>query len=228
MSAPAAVSRPLLFSASMVRALLAGTKTQTRRALKYQPIDIMPMPEQLGRQWVTLDQREPEAKGKVVRCRFGLPGDLLWVRETWRVSNKNDGLAPRDLPHARGMTVMFAAGGSRAHDDTGQYVNDDAYPESLPDWAGKLRPSIHMPRWASRITLRITDVRVERLQEITEADAIAEGIRRAGRRWEAKEICVTPISASDAYRGLWEYINGPGSWAANPWVWAVAFERVKP
>ena len=116
------VSRPILFSGPMIRALLDGRKSQTRRALKHQPIDIIPMPQKPDREWVILEQRESEPKGRLVRCRFGVPGDQLWVRETWRVSKKHDTVAPRDLPHARGMTVMFSAGGSRAHDETGQRV----------------------------------------------------------------------------------------------------------
>jgi hypothetical protein len=201
------IARPILFSAPMIRALLAGTKTQTRRALKCQPIDIIPMPKAPDREWVILEQREPEPKGKVVRCRFGAPGDVLWCRETW-ARNANQ----LSDTYIETSTVYRADGEQRALDNGLE----------LP-W----RPSIHMPRWASRLTLRITDVRVQRLQEISEADAMAEGIQKIGTRWEANGICATPVSACDAYRALWEYINGAGSWAANPWVWCVSFSVEK-
>lgn len=187
-------SRPILFSAPMVRALLAGTKSQTRRALKQQPIDILPLRgKKRGVEWVTLEQREPEARGRMVRCRYGVPGDLLWVRETW-------------CPSAPATFYRASA-------------------EALPA-GGRWHPSIHMPRWASRITLRITNVRIQRLHELSVRDAMAEGIFKVGKRWEAEGICATPVGPIDCYRAVWEYVNGRGSWALNPWVWALTFERV--
>jgi hypothetical protein len=212
--------RPILFSAAMVRALLAGTKTQTRRALKHQPIDIIQMPEPPApvtsshhrpiQQWVTLEQRVPEPRGKVVRCRFGIPGDSLWVRETWqRIYERHDGqrfTEARPGFQYRRSWIEYAATSS----------------EPPPKW----RPSIHMPRAHCRIILRITDIRVERLQDITEADAMAEGIIKVGQRWEADGIVATPDGARDAYKSVWNYINGRDAWDANPWVWALSFERV--
>jgi hypothetical protein len=232
--------RPILFSAPMVRALLDGRKTQTRRALRIQPLDVLPM--NAGGHWIGLMSRDPEPAGKLFRCKFGVPGDHLWVKETWRVSAKNDDLPPRDLPFDRGMTIMYSAGGSRAHDETGQYVNDGQYPLWPPSWAGKQRPSIFMPRAASRLTLRITDVRCERLQDISEADAKAEGIEPEGDCWKSYEIIhegrhkgtpnphsvVPNRSPIVSYRELWESINGAESWDANPWVWAVTFETKGP
>src|SRR6185295_6837292 len=111
--------------APMIKALLAGTKTQTRRALKRQPIDIIPMPKAPSREWVILEQREPEPKGKVIRCRLGAPGDVLWVRETFA--------------HWSPKIIHYAA--DRAFSDG---VKRDHYTP------GKWRPSIHMPRKASR------------------------------------------------------------------------------
>ncbi|MGH8217375.1 MAG: hypothetical protein ACREUT_02210 [Steroidobacteraceae bacterium] len=107
------------------------------------------------------------------------------------------------------------------------YETEIIYRADMPYSTRKWRPSIYMPRSASRIALRVTDVRAERLQWISQPDAIAEGISRVGQRWEAEGICTTPTSAGDAYRGLWEYINGPGSWDANPWIWVVSFERIE-
>lgn len=249
------IARPILFSASMIRALLDGRKTQTRRTLKTQPLDILPMPKAPGREWVVLEQREPESRGKVIRCRFGLPGDLLWVREAWRVSRKNDGNAPRDLNYERGMTIMYADGGSRAHNGQHEYENDFTYPGlPLPDWAGRYRHARFMPRWASRLTLRITEVRVQRLQDISDADAIAEGITMPEPEREERDLSlcaqcggtllinrVHPVSggmmfdsdctdcstARDRYRHLWNFINGRDAWGANPFVWCLTFEVIR-
>ena len=159
--------RPILFSAPMVRALLAGTKTQTRRVCKLDVRSGMP---------------EPELASLLRCCPYGVPGDRLWVRETW---------AP--------LTVGYA------------YRADPVW--NAPP-ADRWHPSIHMPRAASRITLEVTGVRVERLQDISEADVIAEGCPRQmlyGTGW---------------YRDLWLKINGTGSWGANPWVWVIEFRLV--
>jgi hypothetical protein len=211
--------RPILFSAAMVRALLAGTKTQTRRALKHQPIDILPMPQKPSEQWVTLDQREPESKEKVVRCRFGVPGDELWVRETWqKIYERHDG-----------QRFTEARPGFQYRRSWIEYAATSREPP--PKW----RPSIHMPRAHCRITLRITDVRVERLQDISEADAIAEGVHRDVQSWRTDvmwsrcaESGVMYSTARMAYCDLWCEINGRNSWNANPWIWALSFELVAP
>jgi hypothetical protein len=232
--------RPIPFSAEMVLAILKGDKTQTRRKMKIQPYpdsivtvehfnqtvidrhgDMQPGPEIFGAHW---DDGEYGC-----RCPYGAPGDLLWVRETW-------------ARHASG--VDYAA---------------DFAAVSRPQ-AGPWRPSIHMPRWASRITLRITDVCVERLRDISEDDARAEGCEARpfpGPWWqgyrdlgdglifhqqavgetppdwmiEPKRMPPTPWldqSARDGFRSIWMNIHGPGAWEANPWVWAISFERVKP
>jgi hypothetical protein len=227
---------PILFNREMIRALHSGRKTQTRRM-------VTPM-RGMQSEWLTVEginrsprlytchtnpdrrfgaQMDHPRGGPLgwVQCPYGEPGDRLWVREAWRVSHKHDHLAPRDLPFDRGMTIMYGAGGSRAHNAAGEYVNDRNYPPTLPAWAGKGRPSIHMPRAASRTDLEVTGVRVERLQDITEADAEAEGVDFLRHVPDADET----LSARDLYRILWDSINearGYG-WKSNPWVWVVDF-----
>lgn len=196
--------RPILFSAPMVRAILAGTKTQTRRV----GAKMVRHPD-LGNLY-TLGALvlEHEPRHVIKRaCPYGQPGDRLWVRETW---------GDMALP---GYSPVYA------------YRAD---PESGEGWAVppgfRWRPSIHMPRRASRITLEITGVRVERLQDISADDAKDEGISEFIGGWwcehdDAEQIAgMTP---QEGYRHLWERINGPGSWDANPWVWVVEFKRVE-
>jgi hypothetical protein len=172
--------RPILFSAPMVRALLAGTKTQTRRAWPEQP----PAGTPIG--------YTPDTQAG----RYGKRGDQLWVREAWRADKRCDHAAPREISPR--SAVMYEADGGACQ-----------YPLMTP---GKLRPGMFMPRWASRITLEVTGVRVERLWEISQADVQAEG-------------CDGYVLT---YAKLWESINGPGSWDANPWVWVVEFKRNAP
>jgi len=188
------IERPILFSAPMVRALLSGTKTQTRRVVKNPPSI-----------WTIHSIQEQ-------RCPYGQAGDRLWVRETWAKWGRDD---------------QCGEGPSQTHEPI---YRADSYPW---DWGDKWRPSIYMPRWASRITLEIIAVRVERLQDISSADAIAEGIEpcASGGEWRnyldsaPNRDALTPRVS---YRSLWESINGPGSWAANPWVWVVEFKRMAP
>lgn len=210
--------RPIIFSGPMVRAILDGRKTQTRR--------VMPSMVTLGRveypgrrdrngysQVNWLDT--PEGVAAAVReCPYGAPGDRLWVRENgW----ERPALSARDL---------------RDGADTWPPYEYDAEP--LMSWEdGELkllgwrrRPSIHMPRWASRITLEITGVRVERLQDISEADAVAEGVIDTGSiTFSLAGVQRGPIAE---YAVLWEQLNGPGSWDANPWVWVVEFRPLAP
>lgn len=183
--------RPILFKGEMVRAILDGSKTQTRRIAKefdsFQDMD-------------KLLARFPNQEG----CSYGKPGDRLWVRETWAAPHTFDDHKPREIE--KGCNIHYAA------------------TENL---VGLLqRPSIFMPRWASRILLEITAVRVERLNAISESDAMAEGVI------EDYRPALDPIGLCSnyrvAYRDLWESINGPGSWDANPYVWVVEFKRVQP
>jgi hypothetical protein len=192
--------RPILFSAEMVRAILEGQKTQTRRKMK-------PAKAKRPKRWLIDDAA---VNGLV--CPYGEPGDLLWVREAWRVHKSYDVLNAARVYGAMGGDVAYC-------------VDYLATPRNEDFW-GRGRPSIHMPRWASRITLRITDVRVERLQAISEDDARAEGCpyppEWAGRFMDRDE------TAKTWFKSIWNTINGPGAWDANPWVWAISFERVKP
>jgi hypothetical protein len=199
--------RPILFSAPMVRAILAGQKTQTRRALA---------PDLFissGGAVVRMASAGPATTGiREAHCPYWRqPGDRLWVREAWAWSG--DGAIPA-FDRVRKGEVWFRADPERTSPGI------------------RWRPSIHMPRWASRITLEVTGVRVERLQDISEADAQAEGVTPkwepgcSGRLMEALGgFSFRP--AASAYADLWEQINGPGSWDANPWVWVVEFRRVE-
>lgn len=235
--------RPILFSAPMVRALLDGRKTQTRRILKLRGAEVVD-----DRGWQTVHEKSPwpwspEADAWVP-CPFGAPGDRLWVRETW---------APCEAKVRKGH-FQYAAdgavgrevttnGGERWWERSGHTMGvSDARLSGV--WVSKpsrWRPSIHMPRKVSRLTLEVTGVRVERLQDISEADARAEGAQVVpfypddgfllSDGWthvgdDGK--CVLYTSARDSFRSLWESINGAESWASNPWVWVVSFKRVTP
>ena len=197
---------PILFSAPMVRALLAGTKTQTRRIFKPDR-----MTWDANGRYTTYAMRGGELSTTgsgpfkpsswLHYCPYGQPGeDRLYVRETWAAPHAYDHLPPRLIP--QDARIHYAA-----TEDRGGLL-----------W----RPSIHMPRWASRITLEVTGVRVERLQDISEADAEAEGIDFIRHYPDADET----LTAKVLYEVLWESINGPGSWEANPWVWVIDFRRL--
>lgn len=233
--------RPIPFQGPMVCGLLReeDPKTQTRRAMSRQKQYDFTDYTLFGQQghsdsdWVAIEHAPdwPDGKDDQCHCPYARRrGDRLWVREAWRVSNKHDSVKPADLPHARGLTVMYEAGGSLAHDDRGVYVHSPEYPQERPTWAGRYRPPMFMPRWASRILLEVTEVRVQRLQEISREDALAEGIVQladggfglpAGEFYHAAD-------PRQSYFALWESINGAGAVEANPWVWAVSFNRIKP
>lgn len=207
--------RPILFSAPMVRALLAGTKTQTRRVVKPQPV----RNERGVLMWGVSKHREIGFQGKDIHpdlhehCPYGAPGDKLWVRETWQAFE-------------RGWDVYKGIPKSRPGNCCTLYAADDV--DGDLGW----RPSIHMPRWASRITLEITGVRVERLNDISDADAQAEGTPcyvcggALDGRSEADCHCFHRTAKLSDFCGLWESINGEGSWTTNPWVWVVEFKRI--
>lgn len=185
----------------MVRALLAGTKTQTRREVKsptgtFELNSTLSNPKQC---WLNVTDSNEEAIRPLL-CPYGQPGDRLWVRETWRI-----------LPDG---SYTYGA----------NYTEEEA---AINKW----KPSIFMPRWASRILLEIVSVRVERLQDISEADAVAEGIERVGEMlglpaWKDYTCGTMLTSAVNSYHTLWKSINGTGSWQANPWVWVVEFKRI--
>jgi hypothetical protein len=231
--------RPILFSGPMVRALLDGKKTQTRRALKEQPTTgcwlglIADGPGSvIGKHLFLTEDSELGILDKFVACPYGKPGDRLWVRETSRLlekayTQKND-------------TIIYRATASEAQ------VMD------VNMWGG-WTSSIFMPRAASRLLLEIVAVRSERLQEMSEADAKAEGCQiglaprvkpehtpcvncgRIKRDHDGVSYCCKglagvfcPNTYKGGYAALWESINGPDSWAANPWVWVVTFKVVEP
>lgn len=205
--------RPIIFSSEMVKAILDGRKTQTRRVLRKQPIDILPM--NCPDMWVTLQTRDPN-HGEVIGCRYGIPGDRLWVRETFLPDPPIDGWDGDFEWNGCGRPIS----GVPAHYRKPEHCLFAASWRGTPlTW----RPSIFMPRWASRITLEITGVRVERVQEISEADAIAEG--------------TTPSCVGDdldylkyraGYMTLWDTINAERGfpWKSNPWVWVIEFKNV--
>lgn len=227
--------RPILMSAPMVRGCLreVDPKSQTRRVVKPQPTELPNgnfsyyARNGLGFSNYPLDAMVEHSDGL---CPYGVPGDRLWVKETYSLP---PGEKPKLGTERARSGIIYCADVDRPYDD-----------------GRRLRPSIHMPRWASRITLEIENVRVERLQEITVADALAEGLncltKDQGRTWkygiaapdglpataaEAKQDAwewhrwrQSPI---DAYEALWETINGAGSWALNPWVWAITFNTLR-
>lgn len=220
--------RPILFSGPMVRALLAGTKTQTRRICKpamahnLSHVVEVPDPQERGQIYNGTTFGDEEG-GIQFASPYGGMRDRLWVREShWWFKDECDHETGYYPPALTADDVEYRADGENKRHG----------------W----RPSIHMPRWASRITLEITGVRVERLHEISESDAIAEGIPEESESCErcgdCGWLCIggepqqcdaqgCGDGAIDAYRALWEEINGPGSWAQNPWVWVVEFKRVQ-
>lgn len=197
--------RPILFSAEMVRALLAGTKTQTRRVVKV-PYPGIECTEGCyadrynnGEHWTFWSRADHKMWAPVTfRCPYGVPGDRLWVREAW-------------CPRGNGVLAMERV-------QRPFYRAADDGEETAKPLTWKWRPSIFMPRWASRITLEITDVRVQRLQDISEEDARAEGVFR--------EDEISGGFAALAYSRLWDRINGEGAWTANPWYWCLTFKRI--
>ncbi len=240
------VERPILFSAPMVRAILAGTKTQTRRVVKpprgypqYSYCDPFAMPPAVW--WWN---GEHERVGVRQECPYGVAGDLLWVRETWA---KAPTLNPLEY-HYRADRPDYELEQEREARRLAPKLS-----KQYSEW--RWRPSIHMPRRASRITLRVTSVRVERLQEIGEDDAKAEGVRytdfgeytprgtasldggRTHHPFKPRHHAgyhVADVAGSDechdnarhAFGALWDSINAERApWASNPWVWVIEFER---
>jgi hypothetical protein len=204
--------RPILFKGEMVRAILSGAKTQTRRVMKVHPC------------WVNGEIGNP--------CPYGQVGDRLWVRESFQpfFDDECDG----DGRLANWKTGENYHCSYPATDGIHEFVDQEDNLRST------VKPSIHMPRWASRVTLEITSIRVERLKDISDNDAIAEGIYTKlqkedtahgdmwmGTRIDGSEVVLMPGAPRLDYRDLWESINGAGSWDANPWVWVVEFRRAE-
>lgn len=209
--------RPILFSGPMVKALLAGTKTQTRRALQVQDKQLTLVNEGAVLRSIAVGFGED---ARWLPFKYGQPGDRLWVKETWSVHEYYNGRKPLDVPE--GVVVECKESPDALAAD-GNGHRPIRYGER-----GRWRPSIFMRRWMSRITLEIVGVRVERLNDISEADAIAEGIERVGggRYWLGAGGLNPMGSPVHAYRSLWEHINGAGSWDANPFVWVIEFRKI--
>lgn len=216
---------PILFSAAMVQAELDDLKTMTRR---------MAITERLyGR-----DAKIPAGMStRAVEGGFVVErpsawtrvktGDRLWVREDWRISAKWESTKPADLP-PRTMSVVFDAGGSISNQNSGSWAPDRSWPPAgeRPAWIGRRRASMHLPRWASRLTLVVTSTKIERLQDISESDAIAEGVVKRGDRdyWAGENRGTDAVAAFSA---LWRSLHGLASWEQNPDVVALTFRVVK-
>jgi hypothetical protein len=230
--------RAIQFSAPMVCALLNGNKTQTRRMVKPQPQKC---------HLISRDMASPSGYSLIADayddeylvCRFGVPGDRLWVQESFYCDHCD---YPDGVPdccqwrEVNGARIPLTVEEKRAQMLELMFYRADGDPEfEAQDGPIPWHSSTQMPRWASRITLEITNIRIERLQDITEADAAAEGARigdpsiirlnpsRGGHR---REIVGTAATCRRAFETLWESIKGPGSWDANPWVWVFEFKRV--
>lgn len=258
--------RPILFNAEMVNAILAGNKTQTRREMKTQLVfgDVI---EELPPFWYLPTGTEsgiiyPNGKRQIhAMCPLGKVGDRLWVRESFYIgasmehhTEKNRRVYVEYKPLSLNAIKYGHHGESkecmRPLGEAGPCQN---IPTFRRDGAIRWRPSIHMPRWASRITLEITAVRVERLQDISEEDADAEGCERLDSGRDERDFSICPkcggtglhlslrsgggVCEDDCnecntykkrYQHLWSSIYGPESWDANPWVWIIEFKRITP
>lgn len=209
--------RPIIFSTTMIQAILAGNKTMTRRVVKKNEAGRVQLK---GRNWHIDD---PNA---TLACPYGQPGDMLWVRETWADVNTPDGpailyRASGDYQHWHDFSETFGPDYG-----AGPSMDYEAYPALYTMWWEDLlagepghgwKPSIHMPKWAARIWLKVVGVRVERLQDISEREAIAEGIENPWR----------DNSPRTDFAILWDSINVDRGydWSKDPWVWVVEFER---
>ncbi|MFH0475261.1 hypothetical protein ACGCE5_14820 [Kluyvera ascorbata] len=230
--------RGMIFNAEMVRAILDGRKTQTRRVMAIQPehsglglrrvIDSKNGKDNDKYFWAQSDACGLKARSKPFACPHGSIGDRIWVRETWSQLGNEDGCAidwNDELVKGGGPEAarIYRASCEQRPGNYGLWsIPDDAFWKPHTDnmeFEGAWCPSIHMPRWASRILLEITDVRVERLNDISEDDAKAEGA--------PTECCVIGDKHFLGFRSLWKSIYGDESWRANPWVWVIEFKRVE-
>lgn len=219
---------PILFSTPMVQAIIQGNKTQTRRVVKPQPKnqDYTPrsFTDYFGNQFWEFRKSPIEVETKTWECPYGQVGDVLWVRESYLKPPQN--ITQKMLDDGADTWPSFDHVADCELGDIEQYK----------EWGWKVKPSIHMPKEACRLFLKITDIRVERLQDISEEDAIAEGVEPVG--FDQKSQRVTryrgyPIdqgyfyNARESFATLWQSINGKDSWNSNPWVWVISFERIE-
>ena len=210
--------RGMIFNGEMVRAILDGRKTQTRRIIK----DCTVGRDQISK-FIQIEKKfigcYPEDVPELIRecCPYGIPGDRIWVREAFRVHSRATDVA----------TLVYKASERNSWTEQTHRVpvavcNKPATPE-------KWTPSLHMPRWASRILLEITDVRVERLNAISQEDAQAEGMELTGWRptYSDPDSGGEVLTPYDNFAQLWASIYGDESWNSNPWVWVIEFKRVE-
>ncbi|MDB5294957.1 MAG: Mx8p14 [Phycisphaerales bacterium] len=243
---PAAKERPIIFTGGNPGLIVAGHKTMTRRVVEGDP-HRLPFAHRLpDGSWEFSDRDEPSAAPVAeqpgVRCRHGDVGDRLWVKEGWRSAVELDVLTPRSIGQ-RAVEAGYARPWMPTRfDSDGTTLNWD--PTTWGD-PGRRRNARYLPRWASRSILEVTELRVERLQAITEADVEAEGLTswtKDGRlwKWGPCEVHVPsgerdplwpwtdlPTSAREAWARTWDGIHGAGAWEADPWVWVVGFKRVE-
>lgn len=213
--------RPILFNSAMVRAILEGRKTQTRRVIKPQP---NPTHEEIKLEGQALTKRSKlvgfwHTFNETV-CKFGQSGDELYVRESFSKPIPNEFIKHNVPPHVWHEVALR---------EYGVHYWADGDPE-YGTW-GKPQPSIHMPREFSRIQLKITNIKVEKLQDISEEDAIAEGLRKFPHKGDFAYAWKDGDnhghgSARGAFRDLWDSIKGSDAWDSNPWLWAIEFERI--
>lgn len=218
--------RGMIFNSEMVRAILDGRKTQTRRTVKPQP----ELTKGSGFSWKGAvygsgsDDRETNRNFAHTKCPYGKPGDRIWVRETWQaIYDYVD-----EFGHVEERT--YAPSIPKENDNYWHIVYAEYFGnESREDRGFPWRPAIHMPRWASRILLEITDVRVERLNSISQEDAQAEGLELTGWRptYSDPDSGGEVMTPYDNFAELWSSIYGDESWQANPWVWVIKFKRVE-
>ncbi|WP_368765613.1 hypothetical protein [Klebsiella oxytoca] len=207
------IERGMIFNAEMVRAILDGRKTQTRRPVKFPVLD-----RNLGCELAGNELAGELSAESYLNSAFGKPGDRIWVREIFRVHSRATDFAT--LVYKASVRNSWT---EQTHRVPVSVCNKPATPE-------KWTPSLHMPRWASRILLEITDVRVERLNAISENDAQAEGVGKLrGGFWQHYQPGWTQhqLSARGSFVTLWKSIYGEESWNSNPWVWVIEFKRIE-
>jgi hypothetical protein len=221
--------RPILFSGAMVRALLDGSKTQTRRVVKPQPDNGI---SSINGNFITNGSITPieggnlHRLGNTIRCPYGQPGERLWVRETfyafgyWGKRWKKD----EDKLEWTFADITLNTGRSYQYEQPADYVRKRRDELGVAAW--HKRPSIFMPRAASRLLLEITAVRCERVQQISVSDVRAEGCELREFNFIGADAAERRRIAADVYGNLWVSINGAESWCANPWVWVVEFKQV--